>query len=75
MSGSPSTSGLGSGRRSTARTQSKPKKPTAPPANGGRPAISAWRTSDTASPAIVYGSPPSARLQRITRFGRQPMKL
>ena len=56
MSGSPSTSGLGSGRRSTARTQSKPKNPTAPPANGGRPATFAWRTADTASPAIVYGS-------------------
>ena len=50
MSGRPSTSGLGSGRRSTARTQSKPKNPTAPPANGGRPAIFAWRTADTASP-------------------------
>src|SRR3954447_11913741 len=73
MSGSPSTSGLGSGRRSTARTQSKPKKPTAPPANGGSPAISAWRTADTASPATVYGSPPSWRRQRRTCFGRQPM--
>ena len=29
--------GWAPGRRSTARTQSKPKKPTAPPANGGRP--------------------------------------
>src|SRR4051794_13043444 len=73
MSGSPSVSGLGSGRGSTARPQSKPKKPTAPPANGGRPAISAWRTADTASPASVYGSPPSPRLQRSTCFGRQPM--
>src|SRR3954451_2862648 len=75
MSGSPSTSGLGSGRRSTARTQSKPKKPTAPPANGGRPATAAWRCSETAWPAIAYGSPPSWRLHRSTRRGRQPMKL
>src|SRR4051794_34221913 len=75
MSGSPSTSGLGSGRRSTARTQSKPKKPTAPPANGGRPATAAWQCSETAWPAIAYGSPPSWRLHRSTRRGRQPMKL
>ncbi len=53
MSGSPITSGLGSGSRSTARTQSKPKNPTAPPTNGGSPAISAWRTLPTASPASV----------------------
>src|SRR5262249_26321989 len=68
-------SGLGSGRRSTARTQSKPKKPTAPPANGGRPPTGAWRCSETACPAMAYGSPPSCRLHLRTRRGRQPMKL
>src|SRR5690349_8800323 len=73
MSGRPSTSGLGSGRRSTARTQSKPKNPTAPPANGGRPATGACRCSDTAWPASAYGSPPSPRLHLSTRRGRQPM--
>src|SRR4051794_38503896 len=73
MSGRPSTSGLGSGRRSTARTQSNPKKPTAPPANGGRPGTGAWRWSATAPAAMAYGSPPSWRRQVSTRRGRQPM--
>src|SRR3954454_13437859 len=73
MSGRPMVSGLGSGRRSTARTQSKPKNPTAPPAKGGRPAIWAWRWLETDSVGRVYASPPAPSLQRRTSLGRYPM--
>ena len=43
MSGVPTSSGFGSGRRSTVRTRSYPNMPTAPPANGGRSSSGATR--------------------------------
>src|SRR4051794_39220187 len=72
-SGRPRTSGLGSPSGSTVRTRSYPKKPTAPPANGGRSGSGAWRCRSTASAASAYGSPGWPSDQRTTSRGRQPM--
>src|SRR3954453_1521910 len=73
MSGRPRAGGWGSPRASARRTQSEPKKPTAPPVNGGPSASGAWRCSATSAAASAYGSPPSARLQRTTLRGSTPM--
>ncbi len=62
-SGSPRSSGGGSGRRSIWRTTSYPKYPTAPPQNGGRPSTSAGSRARSRASRSPSGSSVSTSVQ------------